>query len=211
MTITSYATLQSEVADFINRSDLTAKMPLFVQLAEATFNRVLRTLPQQAEVTLDLDSEAAVTLPATATEVISVAVREDVDRLLQYVTPAQYVAIRERSAASGPAQGYTILAGRIKLAPGAGNATQVRLAYYEKLAPLSDTNPSNWLLERAPDAYLYGTAAQAMAYLRDSEAAATFENAKGTVLQALIEEDKGQRYNGSPLLMRARPIGSYHG
>lgn len=204
-TITDFDTLKAAVADFTNRTDLTAQMDTFVQLAEATFNRTLRMQDQQTAIDLDI-VDGAVTLPAEVAELISVAVREDTDRRLPYVTVAEYLD-RGEMGSSGPATGYTLQGRQLLLVPGAGNATQLRLRYFAKLAPLSSTTPSNWLLERAPDAYLYGTCAQVAAYLRDTEAAQQWEGAKAAVLQAEIEADRNARYNGSPLVMRARPLG----
>ena len=43
MPIATYTDLQSSVADWLNRSDLSAVIPTFIQLAEAKFNRELRT------------------------------------------------------------------------------------------------------------------------------------------------------------------------
>ena len=39
---TNYATLQTEVADFLHRTDLTSAIPTFIQLAETKLNRILR-------------------------------------------------------------------------------------------------------------------------------------------------------------------------
>jgi len=42
MTITSYATLQSEIASWLNRDDLTSQIPTFIQFVEADVNSRLR-------------------------------------------------------------------------------------------------------------------------------------------------------------------------
>ncbi|NCV21747.1 MAG: hypothetical protein EBV45_07325 [Chloroflexi bacterium] len=42
-TITTYTTLQSTIADYLNRADLTAQIPTFIQMAEADMNTRLRT------------------------------------------------------------------------------------------------------------------------------------------------------------------------
>ena len=39
---TSYANLQTNIADYLARSDLTAKIPMFISLAEKRLNRDLR-------------------------------------------------------------------------------------------------------------------------------------------------------------------------
>ena len=42
MAINTYSTLQTAVANWLDRDDLADRVPEFISLAEATFNRVLR-------------------------------------------------------------------------------------------------------------------------------------------------------------------------
>jgi hypothetical protein len=44
--IVDYATLQTAVADFMARADLTVQIPTFIQLAESRMNRDLRLASQ---------------------------------------------------------------------------------------------------------------------------------------------------------------------
>ena len=48
----NYSELKSNIADFLNRSDLTAVIPTFIQLAEGRLNRQLRTVDQYTRATL---------------------------------------------------------------------------------------------------------------------------------------------------------------
>jgi len=41
--------------------------------------------------------------------------------------------------------------------------------YYERIAPLSSTNQTNWLTQNAPTAMLYGTLLQAMPFLKNDQ------------------------------------------
>lgn len=51
MAITNYTDLQSTVADWLHRSDLTSAIPTFIQLAEKQMSRELRLKNQETEVT----------------------------------------------------------------------------------------------------------------------------------------------------------------
>ena len=42
MAITNYTNLQTTIADFLNRDDLSAVIPTFIQLCEANINRNVR-------------------------------------------------------------------------------------------------------------------------------------------------------------------------
>ena len=50
MAINTYSTLQTAVANWLDRNDLTDRIPEFVALAEATFNRVLRLRAMETTV-----------------------------------------------------------------------------------------------------------------------------------------------------------------
>ena len=47
MAITTYAELQSSIADFLDRDDLTSVIPTFISLAEADMNRQIRHWRQE--------------------------------------------------------------------------------------------------------------------------------------------------------------------
>src|SRR6056300_1672468 len=48
MAITNYTNLQTTIADFLNRDDLTAVIPTFIQMAEAQMNRDIRHYKMEA-------------------------------------------------------------------------------------------------------------------------------------------------------------------
>ena len=54
MAITTYATLQTAIANFLARSDLTAQIPDFITMAEARMNRELETRAQEKRSTATL-------------------------------------------------------------------------------------------------------------------------------------------------------------
>ena len=51
MAISNYSELQTAVANWLDRDDLTARIPEFIALAEARFNRVLRLRSMEAKYT----------------------------------------------------------------------------------------------------------------------------------------------------------------
>ena len=57
MALTSYAELQTSIAEFLNRDDLTAKIPDFITLAEAQMNAELRHWRMEKRATASLDSQ----------------------------------------------------------------------------------------------------------------------------------------------------------
>jgi hypothetical protein len=60
--------------------------------------------------------------------------------------------------------------------------------YYERIAPLSSTNQTNWLTQNAPNAMLFGTLLQAMPFLKNDQRT-IFQQKYTEALQALKAED----------------------
>src|SRR3546814_2972155 len=62
MALDTYSDLVTAVGDFLNNTTLTASVPTFIRLAEARFNRILRTPQMETRVTATATSEFT-TLP----------------------------------------------------------------------------------------------------------------------------------------------------
>ena len=55
------------------------------------------------------------------------------------------------------------------LAPTPDQAYAFEVLYYERIAPLSSENQTNWLTQNAPNAMLFGTLLQAMPFLKNDQ------------------------------------------
>lgn len=215
MAITDYASLQSTVADWLLRSDLTAVIPTFIQLAEARMNRDerLRTLESEESGTLATTGGSdAVTLPADFHSVITMDLVGIAgifnNEPLEYITPREFKRKqRDNCFATGVPLYYTIIGGQFRLVPTPDTDYELALDYNVKLAALSVSNTTNWLLENSPDLYLYATLCESAPYLDQDERIATWIGGYNERAEAFRIEADAKRYNGSPLKMRARPIG----
>ena len=69
-TITNYATLQSAVADYLNRADLSSQIQTFIQLVESDLNTRLRSREMIVRATTTSDQEY-VEVPSDWLEAIS--------------------------------------------------------------------------------------------------------------------------------------------
>src|SRR5690349_24935247 len=54
---TTFTGLKSDIADHLNRSDLTAKIPGFIRRVEERLNRILRVPEMEETTTLTTDAE----------------------------------------------------------------------------------------------------------------------------------------------------------
>jgi hypothetical protein len=74
------------------------------------------------------------------------------------------------------------------LAPTPDQAYTFEVLYYERIAPLSSTNQTNWLTQNAPTAMLFGTLLQAMPFLKNDQRT-IFQQKYTEAIQSLKTED----------------------
>jgi hypothetical protein len=201
----NYASLLSNVADFLNRQDLTAVIPTFIELAEANFNRTLRTRAMVKRATAEIDGQFT-SLPDDWLEAINVQITTNRVWPLQALSPE--LADELRGGSSGVVKNYVIVGESIEMIPPPDSATQaaIEMTYYGRIPALSSTNQTNWLLQSSPDLYLHGALIQAAPYLRDDERLATWGSLYARSLADLQDAESRSMYSGSTLVSRvSRP------
>ena len=204
-TITNYATLQSTVADYLNRQDLSAYIPTFIQLAEADMNTRLRTREMIVRATTTNDDEF-VRLPLDFLESINLQLT-DGQSPLRFVTLDEADIINKRQGYNAPTF-YSLMNGAIELVPppATGDDVEIEMVYYGKIPALSDSNTSNWLLLKAPDVYLYGALVHAAPFLMDDQRISVFGSFYSQRIEALNDESQKSLHSGSPLVARTRRV-----
>lgn len=181
MTLSTYSALQSAVADWLERDDLTARIPDFISLAEAQINRALRVrqMVRRSAAAIGDPYSAA---PDDLLEPISLTL-EGVQ--LDPTPPEVIVAYASSAAAVGQPRIFAVVGRELRCWPAPDREYAAELTYYARLSPLSAEVASNWLLAEAPDIYLYGALLQAAPYLHDGESAATWGQLYAEALEAL--------------------------
>lgn len=190
-------TLKSTVSDWLDRDDLDDKIPAFVQMAEAMFNRELRTADMEKTVTGSVTGEDT-PLPSDYLAMRSIYVEGSPDRPLRGVAPS---AIRlESDGTSGTPEAYALVSGGLRLIPPPADETLITMDYWGGLNPLSVSSPTNWLLEKHPDAYLYGTLFHAEAHLDNAIRAAQWKGLLDQIVARINHAAQGDRYGAGPLV-----------
>ena len=203
--ITNYSTLQSTIADYLNRQDLTAQIPTFIQLAEADMNTRLRCREMIVRATTTNDDEF-VRLPLDFLESINLQLT-DGQSPLRFVTLDEADIINKRQTYNAPTF-YSLMNGAIELVPppATGADVEIEMVYYGKITALSDSNTSNWLLLKAPDVYLYGALVHAAPFLMDDQRISVFGSFYSQRIEALNDESQKSLHSGSPLVARTRRV-----
>lgn len=166
MAISTYAELQSSIADWLNRSDLTAVIPDFIRLAEAELTRNLRHRKMITRSDANIIDEFTQT-PDDWMQTVNLILKTDPILQLQYMTPSRLNEERELSLAVGKPSKYTMIGTEIRVYPPPDGTYAAELVYYAQVPALSDDNTTNWVLNLAPDIYLYGSLVQSAPYLED--------------------------------------------
>jgi hypothetical protein len=207
MDLTTYTGLQAAIASFLNRADLTAQIPAFIALAEARFNRELRVNAMlQRDYTVA--TEAYVKLPDDWLQHSSLVITDPPNqpRALDYITPEEFND-RRGHLLPGTPRAYTIVSDNIALLPTPGANVQLEITYYKKIPALSADTPSNWLLAKSPDLYLYTSLLQAEAYLINDERIALWGGAVDQTIEKMrMESERASRPSGA-LVARAKTFG----
>lgn len=199
--IGTYAQLQTAIADFLLRQDLTATIPTFISLAEAQIARDLRDWRMEKRSVATFD-EGFEYLPEDWIETIRVQVVGSGE--VQQTGHSEMMALKADTALTGPPYYFAHVAGRLELYP--VPATEGELVYYSRVPALSDAAPTNWLLTAAPDVYLYGSLIHSAPFLQEDERVNLWSSLYAAAVSNLNKASERSRHSG-PLRMRVNTYG----
>ena len=204
MAITTYAELQSNITDFLNRDDLASVTPTFISLAEADMQRQVRHWRQEKRSTAELDTQYSA-IPADFLEAIRFYITSGESRPLELISQFQLLDRKYRRAnTSGEPAYYAITAGEIEIFPAPAGTYTAELYYNARIEPLSDSNTSNWMLQYFPDAYLYGSLIHSAPYLKDDARLQIWAALYQSAIDAINMSGEKAKFGGSGRRMKIR-------
>ena len=192
MSLATYDDLKTAVADWLDREDLTDRVPDFIAMGEAKISRRLRVAEMELTGSATMVN-GAVTLPPDfieARRIISDAAGAT-GTPLEGITPS-YASERFASSQAGVPTHYAIVGDTLVTYPN-GGAGDVTMIYYAR-PPAIAAYGTNWLLTRAPDLYLYASLINAAPFLGDDGRIATWAGLFEQILGELQASDERSRY-----------------
>ena len=172
MALDTYTNLQIEIALWLNRQDLVAQIPTFVRLLEAQVESDPKMRVREMIVRAVATTELEFTLLPTdflALHNIQLNTSPRVTPLYA-ATMAEVDEVRKANPQGGTPTRFCIVGSSIELAPVPTEEVQVEITYYQRIPALNDTTQTtNWMLDRHPGLYLYGSLLQAEPYLKNDE------------------------------------------
>lgn len=205
-----YASLQTAVTEYLARDQdttLIARIPTFIQLAEAKFNRQLfvRQMEQRATALVNLASSEPeyISLPADFQSMRRVRLSSVAGKpCLEFKSGTQMDEYRLGicDVAAQPRY-FTVFGGEIEVAPTPDAAYTIEMVYRQTIAPLAASG-TNWLLALAPDLYLYGALLESAPYLKEDGRIQTWGLGFATALNDLNSLGLTSAFNAGPMTVR---------
>jgi hypothetical protein len=201
MPITTYTELKAAVADWLDHTLFAARVPDFIALFEAAANRRLRTRFQEAAAMLT-PSAGAAALPADYLAWRRVTWTGAPRAELAYVHPS-YLQAAWPTLPAGVPRIFTIEGATLKIRP--LDDAPLELGYFQKIPALSDSLAGNWLLASHPDAYLFGTLAEAELFGVNDERAPTWKARRDEIFDEIDRLSGKTRGAGAVRVMGVTP------
>ena len=198
MSLANNTELVAAVAEWLDRTDLTARIPDFITLCEAWLNRNLRVQDMTVYVSGQSD-QGRVALPLDFLEAqrVSVGIND-----LRFVALTDVPGFREYARQNGinEVRGYTIQGNALELVPSPNGVATIDIVYYQKIPPVAAAPGGiNWLLTAHPDVYLYGALAQSAPYLKDPERIQQWSQLFGAAVASVTQASAKVAHSGSKL------------
>ena len=206
MALSTFTELKDAVADWLDRSDLTARIPDFITLAEARISRDLRIRPMEVRSIMYTSSgQKYFNLPGGYLQMRNIQLNTNPTQPLEYITPEMLDRLYG-SNTTGKPRAYTLIGDEIQLSPIPDAAYELEMAFYEKFTSLGDgtsgTVTTNYLTKNAPDVLLYGALMEAEPFIKNDERLAVWLNGYSNAVDKLQKADQKDRHSGSAMRIR---------
>ena len=200
MAIGTFAQLKTAAANWLDRSDLTDRIPEFITFAEARFNRVLRIRDMET-VSTAISTTAGTReydLPTGFVQMREFHLTTDPITPLSYITPEIMSRIWAGSTRGKP-EVFTVIADKVRLGPNPDAVYTSSMLYYKKITAVSDSATTNDMLTNNPDVYLYGTLLEATPFIMQDERVPLWLAAFEKAVADIQNQDNKDRHSGSQL------------
>lgn len=187
MALANYTDLSASILAWLDDPTKAAQIADFVALAEAEFNRTLRTPDMEGRATATLTGEV-IAVPANFVGLKSIAANGakfdilSADDLLStevYAGSPRYCAVIDEQFFFRPVP----------------TSLEVSITYYQRI-PTLVTAGTNWLLTKHPDLYLMASLMQAEFFGWNDERLPVIKSRAAEIMGQIMEAAQRERYGG---------------
>jgi hypothetical protein len=188
----TYDNLVNTVKQYLERSDASVveRIPTFITLAEFEIAQQVKTLGQIQVVQANMNvGNPVIQKPARWRKTVSMTLNNGTQKSPVFLRKFEYLQSYNNEGSTGlPIYYGDYDYDHWLVAPTPDDDYQFEVLYYERLAPLSSENQTNWITNNAPNAMLFGTLLQAVIYLKDDQRQ-IFQQKYDMAMAALKAED----------------------
>lgn len=191
--VMTYDSLTTMVLQYLERRDAAVvdAIPTFISLAEFEIAQEIKTLGQLQVVEATMQTgNPVIQKPARWRKTVSMNVSVGGKKQPVYLRKYEYLKNYwpDSSSTTVPEFYADTDWDHWFVAPTPDQDYSFEVLYYERIAPLSSSNQTNWLTQNAPNAMLFGTLLQAMQFLKNDQRT-IFQQKYTEALQSLKTED----------------------
>lgn len=202
MAITSYADLQTTIAAYLARSDLSSMIPTFIDFAESRLSRELRTRQMLKNVTSPIVAgEGKVSLPNDFLAIRDIFIQGNPRSSVSYFSPSAFSRNTDADQIGKPVN-YTIYGTDFVFSPAPDAAYVLEMLYYARPDRLDENTSSNVFLANFPDALLYASLIEAEPYLMNDARVNTWGTMYDRAIATITRADDEGEYSGVPLAIK---------
>ena len=190
MSLASYSDLQTSIANFSHRTDLTSIIPDLITLAETRINGDLDARAQDTKSALaTVASVESVAAPTDLINIRNLSISSTTPIVtLVYQAPDTY-EIDHPWGVTGTPTKYTVIGANLYLAPTPDAVYTLDIVYKARVPSLSVTNTTNYLLTTYPMVYLAAAMCQVATYTRDAGMSAQWEQQYTDSIKSVNTQD----------------------
>nr|BAR33030.1 conserved protein of unknown function [uncultured Mediterranean phage uvMED] len=203
----TYDEIKTKVVEYLNRTDLTSQMDMFIDLAESDINKVIKhqDLIKRANAVAETQYTQ---LPSDWSRVINVELNtSDHTTLLQQSTESLDLKRTSIDNVSGRPEYFAITDNAIELCPTPDTNYELQLTYYANIPALSSTNTTNVVSDKFPDVYIYGCCKHASVFLMEDERIGMFQTLFDKALEEVRLQQERASFGVGSLIPRRKKYG----
>jgi hypothetical protein len=194
--------LKTWIAEEVDRdlSEITDNLDKWILMAEARFNRDLRCSEMERSI-FGYATAEDMPLPDDYLAMRAIYIEGSPDRPLRGLAPS---AIRQEfDGTAGTPVAYTLIADSLRLVPPPSDNVLLSMDYWAKIEALTTNNPSNWLLEAHPDAYVTAVLFHYYRWSQNREAAVDANQLCELLIAKINRSSRNDRFGAGPLVPNA--------
>lgn len=203
MALDTYANLQTAIASWVDRDDLTSQIADFIALAESDMNATIRTRQNTAYATVTFATTGLAPVPDEFRMVKTLRLSDSPNYDMESVSLDRISELLAYNREGGNPEAFAVDGESLRAYPTPSTSVDALCHYYRTIPALADDNTSNWVLANYPQVYLYGAIAHAHAYMDDTEEEQKFRAKFEDAMRRLNAEGANLYGDSATMLMEA--------